>query len=88
MTTAIVYFDGLTLALHATREPIVPSREVGTVDHVAFAVAAFSDLPIEPAVQAPGASYTLGANAYTLRSKRTALLDGPDGLLVEIIEDQ
>ena len=59
----------------------MPSREAGTVDHVAFVVAAFTDLPIESAVQAPGAP-------YTLRSKRTALLDAPDGLLVEVIEDQ
>lgn len=80
MTRAIVRFDGLTLALHATSEPIVSSRKAGTVDHVAFAVRAFTDLPIEPAVQAPGAP-------YTLRSKRTALLEAPDGLLIEVIEE-
>ena len=81
MTTAIVRFDGLTLALHVTRESIAPSREAGTVDHVAFAVRTFTDLPIQPALQAPGAQ-------YTLRSKRTALFTAPDGLLVEIIEEE
>lgn len=81
VTTALVRFDGLTLALHATRDAIAPSREAGTVDHVAFEVGAFADLPVEPAVQAPGAP-------YTLRSRRTALLTAPDGLLIEIIESR
>ena len=81
LTMAIVRFDGLTLALHATREPISPSRDAGTVDHIAFAVSTFAKLSIRPAVQAPGAP-------YALRSKRTALLTAPDGLLVEVIEDE
>lgn len=80
ITRAIVRFDGLTLALHATSEPIAASRDAGSVDHVAFAVGAFTDLPIPPAVQAPSAP-------YPLRSKRTALLTGPDGLLIEVVED-
>ena len=81
MTMALVRFEGLTLALHVTSESIAPSRDAGTVDHVAFAVGAFTDLPMQPAIQAPGAP-------YTLRSKRTALFTAPDGLLVEIIEGQ
>lgn len=81
VTMAVVRFDGLTLALHATREPIAPSREAGNVDHIAFAVGAFADLPVQAAVQAPGAQ-------YTLRAKRTALLTAPDGLLIEVVEDQ
>ncbi|WP_291984103.1 VOC family protein [Luteitalea sp.] len=81
MTTAIVRFDGLTLALHVTSESIAPSRDAGTVDHVAFAVDAFSDLSIGSSVQAPGAP-------YTLRSKRTAFVTAPDGLRIELVEDK
>jgi hypothetical protein len=51
------------------------------VDHIAFAAGTFTDLPIQAAVQAPGAQ-------YTVRSKRTALLAAPDGLLVEVVENQ
>ena len=80
ITRAIVRFDGLTLALHTSSEPIASSRDAGSVDHIAFAVGAFTDLPIPPAVQAPGAP-------YSLRSKRTALLAAPDGLLIEVVEE-
>jgi catechol 2,3-dioxygenase-like lactoylglutathione lyase family enzyme len=81
ITRAIVRFDGLTLALHATAEPVSPSREAGTVDHVAFTVGALADLPVPATVQPPGAP-------YALRSKRSALLTGPDGLLIEVLEEQ
>jgi catechol 2,3-dioxygenase-like lactoylglutathione lyase family enzyme len=81
LTVAIVRFDGLTLALHATSGLVASSRDAGTIDHVAFAVATFKDFPIEPTLQAPGAP-------YTLRAKRTALVGAPDGLVVEIIEEK
>jgi catechol 2,3-dioxygenase-like lactoylglutathione lyase family enzyme len=81
LTVAIVRFDGLTLALHATSGPVATSRDAGTVDHVAFAVATFEDLPIEPTLQLPGAP-------YALRAKRSALVGAPDGLVVEIIEEK
>lgn len=81
VTMAIVRFDGLTLALHATSEPIARSRDAGTVDHIAFAVSALDDLPVRVTAQPPGAP-------YALRARRSALLTAPDGLLVEIIEDR
>lgn len=80
VTMAIVRFEGLTLALHATSEPIARSRDAGTIDHIAFAVAALDDVPAATA-QPPGAP-------YALRARRSALLTAPDGLLVEIIEDR
>ena len=60
---------------------IAASRDAGSVDHVAFTVGAFTDLPIPPAVQAPSA-------LYPRRSKRTALLTAPVGLLIEVVEDR
>ena len=73
----------LSLALgvvSCTSEPIARSRDAGTIDHIAFAVAALDDVPAATA-QPPGAP-------YALRARRSALLTAPDGLLVEIIEDR
>ncbi|HTV01122.1 MAG TPA: VOC family protein [Luteitalea sp.] len=80
VTRALVRVDGLTLALHTTAEPVTSSRDAGDVDHIAFTVGSLADFPQTPALQSPGAP-------YTLRAKRSALLTGPDGLVIELIEE-
>jgi catechol 2,3-dioxygenase-like lactoylglutathione lyase family enzyme len=76
----VVRFDGLTLALHQTRGTIASSRDAGVIDHLAFSVRSLDAVDVPLTVQERGA-------LYAPAGRRSGLVTGPDGLLIELIED-
>jgi hypothetical protein len=77
---AIARLAGLTIAFHPTEEVIRASRDAGTIDHLAFTVSALDALDLPLTAQ--------GRNdPYAPMARKSALVAGPDGLLIELIEE-
>lgn len=77
---AIARFEGLSLAIHPSQEGLVGSRDAGTVDHLAFSVRSLRDVDAPMTVQTRDAIYAPVA-------KRSAMIIGPDDLLIELLEE-
>jgi catechol 2,3-dioxygenase-like lactoylglutathione lyase family enzyme len=79
---AVARIGDLTLVFHPFAEPVVSSRESGTVDHLAFAVR-------DPAAVAARHQLTLApevrAGLYALPDVPAVTITGPDRVVIELV---